>query len=179
MKRFLCVIFVLCLIFTGCAENTANTDESTLEPSETAFYESADESGEQDAGAGIKENTDGSKADSEEKEFIDRAYFSVSLAEEKEFILDLTMVELKENDTALGILKRLMKEHKIHMETGGSGDLEYVKGIDNIYEFDAGPQSGWVFYVNNEMPLESAGKMKVKDGDMVDWVYITKWSEKE
>ena len=179
MKRLLCVIFVLCLIVTGCGENTANTDESTLGPLETAFEENLDETLAHQTGEDVKENTDKADEIPKEKDFIDRAYFSVSLAEEKEFILDLTMVELKENDTALGILKRLMKERKIPMETGGSGDLEYVKGIDNIYEFDAGPQSGWVFYVNNEMPSESAGKIKVKDGDMVDWVYITNWSEKE
>lgn len=114
-----------------------------------------------------------------EAEIVKRAYFSVAVKGEHELILDLTVVELEENETVLEILKRLMRENKIHMETSGKGDAEYVKAINNIYEFDRGPQSGWTFYVNGEMPSEGAGKLVVNDGDMIDWVFVTDWGETE
>lgn len=151
MKKFLCVIFVVCLLFTGCGAQKGNTDESTMSPQETGTQE----------------------------DIIKRAYLSVTIQENMEFIMDLTEVEIEEGDTVLKVLKKLMKENKIQMETSGSGDSEYVKGINNIYEFDKGPQSGWTFYVNNEMATEGAGKLKVNDGDIIAWVYVTDWSEKE
>ena len=152
MKRFLCVVFVICLIFTACSAEKGNTDESTAMPTETV-------SAEEDA--------------------VKRAFFSVSVQDANEFILDLTEVVIEEDDTVLKVLKKLMKENKIPMETDGNGDVEYVKGINNIYEFDKGPKSGWTFYVNSEMPSEGAGKLKINDGDMISWVYVTDWSEME
>jgi len=47
----------------------------------------------------------------------------------------------------------------------------YVKGIGNLYEFDAGPTSGWLFSVNGSFPSMSCGQAKPGDGDVIAWRY--------
>ena len=62
--------------------------------------------------------------------------------------------EYKEGDTAYTILKRLLGEN---VESIGSGETLYVQAINGLGEMDKGPQSGWVYSVNREMPNVSAG----------------------
>ena len=47
----------------------------------------------------------------------------------------------------------------------------YVAGIDGLYEFDCGKNSGWMYRVNGKFPNCMAGKYKLKDGDKVEWLY--------
>lgn len=86
-------------------------------------------------------------------------------------ILEETVIELKKADTVLEVLKRATRAHKIHMEYRGSKSLAYIEGIDNIYEFDHGAMSGWVFVVNGEPSNKSAGTYAVSAGDRIQWVY--------
>ncbi len=86
-------------------------------------------------------------------------------------ILPPTEVEIKEGDSVLEVLKKLTRKKKIQMEFRGSGALGYVEGIDNLYELDEGPESGWLFSVNGEFPDKSAGAYTLKPGDSVEWRY--------
>ena len=47
----------------------------------------------------------------------------------------------------------------------------YIEGINNIYEFDCGELSGWLYKVNNESPGVGCSLYKLKDGDVVEWIY--------
>ncbi|MEH7253679.1 DUF4430 domain-containing protein [Neobacillus niacini] len=86
-------------------------------------------------------------------------------------ILAPTKVESKEGDTIYDILLQTTKKHGIQMETRGSGASAYVEGIDNIYEFDYGVKSGWVFELNGVSLTKSIGTMKVNDGDSIECYY--------
>ncbi|CAI6086877.1 DUF4430 domain-containing protein [Cohnella sp. JJ-181] len=86
-------------------------------------------------------------------------------------ILAPAAVELKEGDSVLDVLKRATRSRKIQMEYQGKGGAAYVEGIDNLYEFDKGAKSGWLFRVNGGFPGKSAGAYKLKDGDVVEWLY--------
>ncbi|TVY07609.1 DUF4430 domain-containing protein [Paenibacillus cremeus] len=86
-------------------------------------------------------------------------------------ILKPTEVEVSEGDTVLDVLKRGTRSLKIHMEFRGTGSAAYVEGIDNLYEFDQGPKSGWMYRVNGEYPGKGAGSYPVKAGDKVEWLY--------
>lgn len=88
-------------------------------------------------------------------------------------ILDRTALELDGEDTVLNVLKKVTRANKIQMEyRGGSGALAYVEGIHNIYEFDHGAESGWLYIVNGVQVNRSAGSEKVKPGDRIEWVYV-------
>lgn len=100
---------------------------------------------------------------------------TISIEDPKEtgIILDSTTVKVEEGDTVIDLLKAVTKEYKIHLDYTGSKSSTYVKGINNIYEFDKGSESGWIYRVNNEIINTSAGSYKLKDGDKVEWLYTT------
>jgi hypothetical protein len=46
-----------------------------------------------------------------------------------------------------------------------------VEGINNLFEFDHGAKSGWLYRVNGSMYSKSAGAFTVKAGDVIEWLY--------
>ncbi|UJF32614.1 DUF4430 domain-containing protein [Paenibacillus hexagrammi] len=86
-------------------------------------------------------------------------------------ILQETSVPVQEGMTVLDALKQVTKANKIQMEYQGRGTFAYVQGIDNLYEFDRGPKSGWVYKVNGKAPGEGAGSYKAAPGDKIEWLY--------
>lgn len=87
---------------------------------------------------------------------------------ENGIILDVTEVDIGEDDTVYDVLVRVTAQNKLHLETDGSA---YVKGINNIYEFDHGELSGWVYHVNGESPSVGCGEYSLEDGDKIEWLY--------
>ena len=92
-------------------------------------------------------------------------------------ILPVTQVEITNWDTVFDILKNQTRSRGIQMEFEGTAATAYVIGIDNLYEFDEGPESGWMFSVNGEFVNVSCGSYQVKEGDVIRWVYTTKRGE--
>lgn len=86
-------------------------------------------------------------------------------------ILNTTTIEINDSKTILEILQRATKERRIHMEYRGLNATAYVEGIHNIYEFDRGPESGWMYSVNGVFPNVSAGVFQVNPGDDIRWLY--------
>lgn len=84
-----------------------------------------------------------------------------------------------EGDTAIEVMKRELEKNEIHYETDNSfGDENaYVKGIANIYEKDYGELSGWLYYVNGEMPNCGAGQYEIKENDVIEWKYSRNFDE--
>lgn len=72
-------------------------------------------------------------------------------------------MKIEEGDTVMDVLKR----------TGVELDISkgYVAGIDGLYEFDCGKNSGWMYRVNGKFPNYMAGKCTLHDGDKVEWLY--------
>jgi len=92
-------------------------------------------------------------------------------ADQQQVILEETQVELKDGENVLDVLKRITREKKIQMEYSGSGSFAYVEGINNLYEFDKGPKSGWMYRVNGSFGGKSAGATKIKAGDRIEWLF--------
>lgn len=88
-------------------------------------------------------------------------------------MLSATEVEPQEGETAFSLLQRAARAAGIPMEasfTPGTGSA-YVEGIGNLYEFDCGQRSGWLYFVNGISPGYSASEYTLKPGDRVEWVY--------
>jgi chemotaxis protein histidine kinase CheA len=88
-------------------------------------------------------------------------------------VLSSAAVELAEGDSVLDVLKKITKEKRIQLDYSGAGGAAYIEGIDNLYEFDRGPTSGWMFKVNGTFAKKSAGAVNVKAGDRIEWVYTS------
>lgn len=88
-------------------------------------------------------------------------------------MLAATEVEPQEGETVFSLLQRVTREQGIQMEanfTPGTGSA-YVEGIGNLYEFDCGQRSGWLYFVNGISPGYSCSEYTLKPGDRVEWVY--------
>lgn len=82
-----------------------------------------------------------------------------------------TKVSFNDGDTIYDIILSTAKKHGIVIDSRGSGATAYIEGIDNIYEFDYGPKSGWVFEQNGVSLTKSIGVTKIKDGDRIECIY--------
>jgi len=94
-------------------------------------------------------------------------------------ILSAAKVDLKEGDTVLKVLLNGAGKKGIDVDYSGSGATAYVKGIDNVYEFDYGTKSGWTCQKNGVTLPKSAGTITVKAGDRIDWIYTEDYSEQK
>ncbi|WP_207671295.1 DUF4430 domain-containing protein [Paenibacillus cymbidii] len=86
-------------------------------------------------------------------------------------ILKETSVPVKGETTVLAVLSEATRARKLQMEYSGKGAMAYVKGIDNLYEYDRGAKSGWLFRVNDVFAGKGAGTYEVKAGDRIEWLY--------
>lgn len=113
----------------------------------------------------------------EEEKKENTIVYSIVISSE-EVPLSATEMEITEGDTVLQSLIDITKSKKIQMDyRGGQGATAYVEGIDNVYEFDRGQGSGWMFRVNGIFPDRGAGAIPLKPGDRVEWLYTTNLGE--
>ena len=89
------------------------------------------------------------------------------------WILPPTQVVFYEGESVFHVLQRTCKQQKIHMEFQDTPiyNSAYIEGIQNLYEFDAGELSGWMYSVNGWFPNYGCSRYQLKDGDTVCWVY--------
>jgi len=89
------------------------------------------------------------------------------------WLLEPVECSFEEGESVFDVLNRVVRENKIHMEfvETPAYNSVYIEGIGNLYEFDGGPQSGWMYCVNGEFPNYGCSTVKLQDGDVVEWVY--------
>lgn len=78
-----------------------------------------------------------------------------------------------EGESVFNLLLREMKQNKIHMEFVDTPiyNSAYIEGIANLYEFDCGELSGWMYKVNGWFPNYGCSRYELKQGDKVEWIY--------
>ena len=88
-------------------------------------------------------------------------------------ILSTTTVTFSEGESVFDVLQRICSSNGIHMEYSWTPmyNSAYVEGIANLYEFDVGSLSGWMYKVNGWFPNYGCSRYQLKDGDTVCWVY--------
>ncbi|MEI3605537.1 DUF4430 domain-containing protein [Pseudogracilibacillus sp. SE30717A] len=87
--------------------------------------------------------------------------------------LSATKTEINGEETVLDVLIKITKEKGIQMDYRGGGSTAYIEGIANVYEFDRGQGSGWMYRINGVFPDRGAGAINVQDGDVIEWLYTT------
>lgn len=82
-------------------------------------------------------------------------------------------VRFSAGESVFNVLQREMKKAGIQMEFKNTPlySSAYIEGIDNLYEFDAGNLSGWVYAVNGVFPNYGCSRYPLKDGDTIRWLY--------
>lgn len=76
-------------------------------------------------------------------------------------------------ESVFNLLVREMKRNNVHMEFENTPiyNSAYIEGIANLYEFDCGELSGWMYKVNGWFPNYGCSRYQLKAGDKVEWVY--------
>lgn len=94
-------------------------------------------------------------------------------------LLGKTEVAFSDGESAFDLLKRTCRDRDIHLEfsvTPGY-DSSYIKGIGNLYEFDCGERSGWLYHVNGQAPDVAGSAYTLQEGDAVEFLYSCDWGQ--
>ena len=88
-------------------------------------------------------------------------------------ILSPTKVTFYEGESVFDVLQRVCKEKGIHLEASWTPiyNSAYIEGIHNLYEFDCGELSGWVYRVNGWYPNYGCSRYQLVDSETVEFRY--------
>ena len=88
-------------------------------------------------------------------------------------ILNTCTVTFYEGESVFDVLQRVCRENGIQMEASWTPiyNSAYVEGIHNLYEFDCGELSGWMYRVNGWYPNYGCSRYVLEQGDVVEWRY--------
>jgi len=88
-------------------------------------------------------------------------------------ILATVKVPFAEGESAFDATKRACDAYGIQIEYSWTPlyDSYYVEGINNLYEFDCGSESGWMYKVNGWFPNYGSSSYALQEGDAIVWEY--------
>lgn len=86
-------------------------------------------------------------------------------------ILENYEAKYEDGESVFDVIARAVRENKIHMEYSGTKSVPYIEGVANLYEFDCGSLSGWMYRVNGWFPSFGMGQYKVERGDSIELIY--------
>lgn len=88
-------------------------------------------------------------------------------------ILATSELAFEEGETVFDVLQRACNLAGIQIEYSYTPIYEsyYIEGLNHIYEFDCGNQSGWMYKVNGWFPNYGCSSYTLQDGDNIVWLY--------
>ena len=88
-------------------------------------------------------------------------------------ILATSSVQYYDGETVFEVLKRACSAAGIQIEYSWTPmyNSYYIEGINHLYEFDCGPESGWMYKVNGWFPNYGCSAYTLEDGDVIVWCY--------
>lgn len=152
MKKLLCWILAL-LLLTGCAKTGAEVPDTNGDGKLTCTLEVRCDT----LLPRLDQLTEGKAA----------------LVPENGILLEAVEVEFEPGESVFDVFRRVLRAEKIHFEyvDASAYDSVYIEGIGNLYEFDCGPQSGWMFCVNDTYPGLGCSAYTLADGDAIAFRY--------
>lgn len=91
-------------------------------------------------------------------------------------ILATSRVSFEDGETVFDVLQRACSAAGLQLEYSWTPmyNSYYIEGINNLYEFDCGSESGWMYKVNGWFPNYGCSSYTLKDGDVIVWCYTCK-----
>lgn len=83
----------------------------------------------------------------------------------------------EEGETVFDLLKKVCKDKSIVLDYTYTPlySTYYVKGINHLYEFDCGDESGWMYSVNGKEPGYGCSQYKLQKGDQIVFYYTCEY----
>ena len=91
-------------------------------------------------------------------------------------ILPVVTVEFTPGETVFEVLQRVCEASELQLEYSWTPlyDSYYVEGINHLYEFDCGFESGWMYKVNGWFPNYGCSAYELQGGEEIVWYYTCK-----
>ena len=86
------------------------------------------------------------------------------------YLIGKTKCDVKDGTTVFDLLSAECSKNGIAVV---HQNKSYVKAIGGLAEKDCGNGSGWTYKVNGVKPMMAASKYVLKNGDVVEWYYVT------
>ena len=88
-------------------------------------------------------------------------------------ILSPVTVTVKKGKSAYDATRKACKDAGIQMEAAYTPvyGSYYIEGINQLYEFDCGKKSGWVYTINGVSPSYGCSDYILNNGDTIEWSY--------
>ena len=88
-------------------------------------------------------------------------------------ILPVITVSFEPGETVFDVLKRVCEAADLQIEYSWTPlyDSYYVEGINHLYEFDCGFESGWMYKVNEWFPNYGCSAYELQGGENIFWYY--------
>ena len=88
-------------------------------------------------------------------------------------ILPVITVEFTPGETVFDVLKRVCEAADLQVEYSWTPlyDSYYIEGINHLYEFDCGFESGWMYKVNGWFPNYGCSAYELQGGEEIVWAY--------
>lgn len=175
----LLTIMVMCVTLTSCgagsdtaadSDNTQVTQEAAVNETKTEkIAESSEKATEKTTEKTTEKSSQSTKQTKPQKQSTTAKATTQASVCYVEVSGKSYTVSVSSGDTAYSVLKKTgVSVSAVNSEYG-----IYVEGINGKFEFDEGPESGWLYSVNGSTPNVSASKYSVKKGDKVKWYYTT------
>ena len=96
-----------------------------------------------------------------------------ALVPENGILLGTVEVEFAGGESVFDVFRKVLREEKLHFEyvDASAYNSVYIEGIGNLYEYDCGPQSGWMYSVNGIYPGLGCSAYTLADGDQIVFAY--------
>lgn len=91
-------------------------------------------------------------------------------ADYPKYLIGHTKCDVKNGTTVFDLLSQECSKNGIAVV---HQNKSYIKSIGGLAEKDCGNGSGWIYKVNGVKPMMSASKYVLKNGDVVEWYYVT------
>lgn len=87
-------------------------------------------------------------------------------------IMSTQTVTVSNKSSVYDALKTACTKNGVSVNAQKSAYGTYIKGFNNIDEFDCGKQSGWIYTVNGSSPPKSCDKYTVLQGDSIVFSFV-------
>ena len=99
-------------------------------------------------------------------------FFAISVfGKDGEIIIERLFIEYHQNISVADLTAEAGRIKNIPVVFAGMGAMRYVRGINNLFEFDHGAGSGWLYAINGEFMGVGSGNFIVAPGNSVSWHY--------
>ena len=88
-------------------------------------------------------------------------------------ILAAVTAGFSEGETVFNVLERVCTAYDIQLEYSWTPlyNSYYIEGINHLYEFDCGAESGWMYKVNGWLPNYGCSAYTLTGGESIVWCY--------